>query len=214
MKIGKRQDAYEHIKKKILEGELSPLSDISEDELQKELEISKTPIRQALQQLNEEGFVYIYPRKGTIVGDISMEMIHWLYETRELLEPHITVKACGMVSDEWLKDVKERFESFGGIGKPTDTSRRGYYIDLDQELHGEILRTCNNRFNKSIMSNVYDHSQWLRVRISMVNREYSSSIEEHVNIINALLEKDSEKIRKAVLDHIHASKESALKYYH
>lgn len=63
--------AYEIIKEKIIKGELQPLSDISEEALQQELNISRTPIREAIQKLSKEGFVYIYARKGTLVSPVN-----------------------------------------------------------------------------------------------------------------------------------------------
>lgn len=214
MEIGKRQEAYLYIKRKIIEGGLQPLSDVSEEELQAELNISRTPIRQALQQLSEEGFVHIYPRKGTIVADIPLDMVHWLYEIRELNEPYITERACGNLSEEWLSDIKQRFMAFKENKGFQDSKVRRYYIELDKELHTVILQTCRNRFLRNAMENVYDHSHWLRVRISMANKEYDGSIEEHLQIIEALLAQDAEKAREAALHHIELSKKMTFKYYH
>ena len=67
MTRAKSQTAYELIKQKIFDGVYPPLSDISEEILQQELGIGRTPIHEALQRLGDEGFVNIYPRKGTIV---------------------------------------------------------------------------------------------------------------------------------------------------
>lgn len=84
--------AYREIKNKIIQGELAPLSDIVEERFQEELNISRTPIREAVQRLNKEGFVYIYARKGTIVSPINVEMIYSVYQARLLNEPYLSKK--------------------------------------------------------------------------------------------------------------------------
>ena len=68
MGLGKTDIAYEYLKNKIVTWEIPPMSDISEEQLQKELDISRTPIREAILRLEKDGFVYLYPRKGTIGG--------------------------------------------------------------------------------------------------------------------------------------------------
>ena len=85
--MGKTDYAYEYIKGKIISGEYPPLSDISEDTLQKELEVSRTPVREAILRLEKEDLVHVYPRKGTIVSAITLDLIEDVYGVRELIEP-------------------------------------------------------------------------------------------------------------------------------
>lgn len=68
----KADEAYNIIKEKIVNLQLQPSADISEEKLIQELNISRTPIREALQKLAKDGFVIVYPRKGTIVADITL----------------------------------------------------------------------------------------------------------------------------------------------
>ena len=80
----KADEAYNIIKNKIINLELRPLSDLSEEAFQRELGISRTPIREAIQRLAKEGFVRIYSRKATIVSDITLDLINSVYEVRLL----------------------------------------------------------------------------------------------------------------------------------
>lgn len=102
--------AYREIKNKIIQGELAPLSDIVEERFQEELNISRTPIREAVQRLNKEGFVYIYARKGTIVSPINVEMIYSVYQARLLNEPYLSKEVCHEVPEEWLRQMKNSLE--------------------------------------------------------------------------------------------------------
>ena len=84
----KAEEAYQKIKHKIIMLEMRPTSDVSEEELIQELGISRTPIREAIQRLAKDRFVIIYPRKGTIVADISMDLINCISEVRLLNESY------------------------------------------------------------------------------------------------------------------------------
>lgn len=212
--MGKVSEAYEKIKNKILEGELLPLADISEDELQNELSLSRTPIHEALQILEKEGFVNIYPRKGTIVSEMTLDLIFGVYEARELNEPYITRHACAILPDIWLNKMKKEYEDFSAIGQNIkDVEARRHYIELDRELHGKILETCRNTFLKSMMANIYDHSHRLRVRTDRQNKRYDLSVNEHLAIIEALLARDPDAAEQVAREHVIRSKETAFKYY-
>ena len=109
----KADEAYNIIKEKIVNLQLQPSADISEEKLIQELNISRTPIREALQKLAKDGFVIVYPRKGTIVADITLDLINSIYEIRILNEPHMSRIACMKIHDEWIQRMKAGFLSFG-----------------------------------------------------------------------------------------------------
>ena len=105
----KAEEAYQIIKHKIIMLEMRPTSDVSEEELIQELGISRTPIREAIQRLAKDRFVIIYPRKGTIVADISMDLINCISEVRLLYEPYMARETVMQTSDEWIHKMKEGF---------------------------------------------------------------------------------------------------------
>lgn len=212
MKFGKKEQAYEIIKKRILEGKLPAASDLSEEELIKNLEISRTPIREAIQKLSEEGFVNIYPRKGTIVSEITLDTIRWIYECRQLNEPYITKMACGRLSLNWMLKMQQSFqEILEREGKDVEDVI-WKYIELDRELHESILDSCTNLFLKNFMRNVYDHSHRLRVKTGRMNTEYEYAIHEHLDILDALIEGNPEKAEKSALTHVLEAARTAYKY--
>lgn len=211
---GKKEVAYSIIKNKIIDGELKPMESISENDLADELKISRMPIHQALLLLKEEGFVYIYPRKGTIVADLTMDTIHWIFETRALLEPHIFKNACSKLPMEWLKkmyqafrDVINTLEKSGGSDELIQRS-----ITLDQELHNTICESCPNKFIRDIMVRINDYNQWLRTRISFANIQYKHSVEVHMEILDALIRNEPEEVERITLAHIIQSEEEAYMY--
>lgn len=209
-RIDKVQIAYDYIKEKIINGDLKPLDDISESKIQNELKISRTPVREALKKLKEEWFVIIYPRKGTIVTEITFEFINSIYEIRLLSEPYIYEKVCGKVSEEWLNKLEKKF-----LNVPKDLSDeeiRFHYINLDSELHSTLLDYYNNIFLKNTLKIVYDHNQRIRVQTSLANQTYENSIKEHLQIIKALKEHNFKKVKEMTITHLKKSRNDAFKY--
>lgn len=208
---GKKAHAYEIIKAKIIDGTLPPLMDVSEDDLQRELEISRTPIREALQKLQKEGFVYIYPRKGTIVSEITQDLIREIYQMRMLNEAFITKEASHLIPREWLLEIKEKLLSPPKLPR---LEMRNHYMLIDRELHVKFSQYCDNRFLENIMSVVYDHNHRIRLKVSNpdgVNADHS--IAEHVDIIDAVLEQDLEHIDQAVMTHLTRSRSISVRSF-
>jgi DNA-binding GntR family transcriptional regulator len=207
--VKKTDYVYEKIKRKIISWEYPPLSHISEDEIQRELEVSRTPVREALQKLEKEGFLYVYPRKGTIVSEVSSTLIDEIYEIREANEANMAVKASKWLSRDWLMDILYRFEN------PPDVSGEeliSYFMKLDTELHTTICKNSRNRFLIGLMQVVYDHNERVRRRSSsLIISNSDNAVQAHIKIIKALLAKDDAKIREVSNAHIKAAKEISKK---
>lgn len=206
----KSEYAYNEIKNKIIQGELAPLSDIVEEHFQEEFQISRTPIREAIQRLNKEGFVYIYARKGTIVSAINVETIHSVYQARMLNEPYLSKEVCNDVPEAWLLQMKEKLEN-----SPFDLPEmeyRNYYMALDYELHTTILSYCKNQFLKDALNIINDHSHRIRIRTSRCNEELGVSIKEHIAIVHAFLERNPAQVESVTRTHVISSRRDAFKY--
>ena len=205
----KADEAYNIIKEKIVNLQLQPSADISEEKLIQELNISRTPIREALQKLAKDGFVIVYPRKGTIVADITLDLINSIYEIRILNEPHMSRIACMKIHDEWIQMMKAGFLSFG----EQDVDIAGY-IRLDYELHTELTRHTNNIFLKNLFKVVNDHNHRIRIQTSRRNDVYGRSIQEHLEIIKALEGRNEAAVEEAVRTHILTAKREAFDYFY
>lgn len=208
----KKAIAYNTIKERIITGKYPCLSEISEDKLQDELGISRTPIREAITQLASEGFIKIYPRKISLVANITFEMINEIYTARMLIEPYLNVLASEDVSKHvWLNELKSKFKD-----PPQNYSKeelKKYYVDLDREFHSIILNKCGNRFIINAMNNVYDHNQWARVKSADPTDEKDPSISEHLRIIDSILKGDKEEIKKATEIHILNAQERLFNFF-
>ena len=135
---GYKQKAYEYIKKQIVNGSLLPGAIINEKELIQELAISRTPIREAIQRLAEEGLVVVMPSRGTIVSHISVNDIRQIYEARKLIEPYVVELATGHADRERLLSYRSIFEE--------QRNSLGQENDWDSEFHLYLAECSGNQF--------------------------------------------------------------------
>lgn len=207
----KAEEAYQIIKEKIINLELKPLSDISEDKIQHELGISRTPVREAIQRLAKEEFVKIYSRKATIVSDVTLDLINSIYEIRLLNEPYLAKRSCYHIPDEKIQELTEGFLKLKDNCDGWENRR--YYITLDKELHDNLTCFSNNNFLNNTFVTVNDHSQRIRILTSSRNRDYEVSIRQHLDILDALSKRNEAQLEESVREHILHAKGEAFEYY-
>ena len=203
MPDSKTSIAYQKIKEEIIQGKLPPQSDISEEVLQKKFHFSRTPIHEALQLLQQEGFVHIYPRKGIFVSDISVDLVSQIFELRSLLEPYIAQQAIGKIPDEVLIDLKNEFLSQQEFSNSQEQLSQAML--LDEKFHDLLLSSCTNRLLYNMMAIVHDHEKRLR-RLTYFQVDNSTGVSEHVHLIDCLLNRDEEQLVLAMKEHISISK--------
>lgn len=205
----KADTAYTIIKSNIINGKYPPMTDLSDELLQKELGYSRTPVREALLRLNDEGFIVVFPKKGTIVSPVTQELINEVYEARLVIEPYICQKATAILPVTFLEHIKEEFQTDQKFDSLQE--QRSYFISLDDKLHTNILHCCNNRFIQKNMDLIYAHNDRFRNFSSQPTTD--NSISEHIAIIDAMLSKDLNKVAKAAIDHIESSKQITIKTF-
>ena len=120
------QRAYEWIKDAILEGRLKEGEPLSENRLAQEISISRTPIREALRNLEQDGFVRMVPGKGAFVAGISMEDVKEIYDIRILLEPLAARTAADRIPPEALDAAARDWEAL------RERHRRGEALTWEQ----------------------------------------------------------------------------------
>lgn len=208
LKDDKVSNAYKYIKDKIVSGEYPPLKDISDVELQEELGMSRTPIREAIQRLEKDYFVMVYPRKGTLVRELDYDLVNAIYQVRLLNEPYMAVQSYNQLEPEWLQMMYDAFKSPPKFQSHNDYVN--YYTSLDNDLHNNIISNSHNSFLKELLNVISDHIHRIRIHSTKANENYTASIEEHIRILDAMLRKDEKAILDAYEKHIHSSWDDAI----
>lgn len=197
-----KEKAYDVLKDRIINGVYSPGQMLNEREIIEELNISRTPFREAVNALGKESLVNIYPRRGMFVAEITVKDVADIYSIRKVLEPFAVRLAYGNIPDEVLLDLKERM---------LDVNKTNYdqSIREDEDLHGIILRYADNAYLSRMMENLYEHNKRVRVLSTRSEDVVEVTINQHLVILEAMLAGDVEKAAEEMERHIESSRERA-----
>mgnify|MGYP001477663778 CR=1 FL=1 len=192
-----RDGVYEHIRADILSCVLLPGARIFENDLAKRYDVSKSPVRDALLRLQEQGLIEVLPRKGYLIRPISKSDAYDLYEMRLLLEKSSLRRACNEASDEDLASL----DQFRAV----DNGDLVHWVMYNRNFHRRITELSGNSRMARITAEVIDQFDRLTfVGVSRAPSETTSekSVAEHVEIIDALQARDRSKVTKLITKHI------------
>lgn len=197
--ISLKQRAYERIKQKIVSLELPPGSVIDEASLRAELNLGRTPIREALQRLALEKLVVIVPRRGMFVADIGMMDLQRLFEVRVVLES----TAARLAAQRGTPEHWRRMEAvLARLSENTHDVDNQALIAVDQTCHEIIYEAVDNEFLQDSLITMYALSLrlWYFALSKIGNMQ--SAILEHVTIMEALKAGDAEQSACLLEQHI------------
>lgn len=201
-----KDKVYESIKSQIIKGKLEPNRHLSEAELSEAMNISRAPIREALNMLEKERFVTIIPRKGASVSGISKEEVENIWEIRSILEPYAARTAALKCQENELNKIGDKLNKI--LQEPYDFSG---YTSSDLELHELLYKYLENKMLKELI--VLVRQNVLRIlNFAQGKSVFSKNIafqdtHEHILIIEALKAHDPEKTEASVYLHIMNSKQ-------
>lgn len=194
------ESIYDDLKQKILLNHLRPGELIAESALVERYFVSRTPIRQALQKLEDRGLVKIQDGVGTFVTFVTQSDVRNAYEIRNAAEKIAIRTSMYHITDEELDELEAQFLalkkqfSTGGFGASLDK-----IVAADWRLHDLIVERSENGFLPEITE-----------RINLILRRYQYSyvstfergIDEHLQIISLIRAKDLERLTQALDEHI------------
>ena len=190
---------YDHVKRRIVANELPFGSKLTEDGLAKELGISRTPIREALNRLAQDRLVTVSPGRGAFVATLSFEDMVQLLEIRETLEGMAARIASNRITKETLEKLRQRLEA-----TTQRQEQNGYkgYLDADRDFHECVISACGNHQLSQLMKSLQDRIQMLRSRSVMLPGRARNSFQEHMEIIDALSARDPDLAEEKIRTHI------------
>jgi DNA-binding GntR family transcriptional regulator len=178
-----RDQAYTEIRQRIVSLGLPPGSTIDETQLRQELDLGRTPIREALLRLSEEGLVTIIPRRGMFVSDIGVKDLRQLFEIRVVLEP-LAVRLAGQrgTAQHWAQ-MEEALSSLPDAGSPLENEQM---IKIDELCHTVIYDAANNVHLTTTLSSLYALSLRLWYYFLKEIGSMRGAIMEHRSMLKAL----------------------------
>lgn len=193
------ETAYRLLKEKIVTLQIPPASLLNEAQLMDELDLGRTPIREALQRLAYENLVIILPRRGTLVTDLNMSDFQKIFEIRLELEPFAARLAASRATPDQILAMEALFKN------ADDLLQQGDYhelIKLDHRAHQLLVQAAHNEFLQEMLEQLYTHILRLwYVSLHKVSR-LAEAIEEHLDLINALKAGDGDTAEQIMYNHI------------
>jgi len=197
------QRAYEQIRRKIVDLELPPGSILDEGHLQSELNLGRTPIREALLRLSMERLVTIVPRRGIFVAEIGIADLQQIFEVRILLEQ----TAARLAARRGNKTQWERMEQLLSLVDQGSGDDPEIGLTIDEGFHQIMYEAANNRLLQDYLTTLYALSRRLWRFMSVSQIDLYSRLEELQPIVVALREADSDLAGDLVEAHIRSYQE-------
>lgn len=192
-----RDYALRVIKENIINLDLAPGSLVSENELSAMLGISRTPIREALIELSKVKIVEIYPQKGSAVSLIDYDIIEEARFMRNLLECAVVEMVCDMATPQDIVMLKSNLE----MQSFCISSSFGDMMQLDNDYHRMLFTIARKEQVFALMNNISIHFDRVR-RMALRSVKPDKIVEDHINILNAIVEKAPEKAHKLMELHL------------
>lgn len=203
-----RRRIFSQIQNDILNGVYEPGDNLIETKLSEELGVSRTPVREALRQLELEGLVQSVPNKGVTVKGVSSEDIHDIYTIRMLIEGLAARWAAEKITPQELEELKEAVDLEEFYTMKNDYSR---LLKLDTRFHDIIFKASKSMPLMHTLSTFHHYVQKAR-KISMSSPNRAMEVlTEHKAIMQAIIDKDADRAEKLTTEHVRNASESLLK---
>jgi DNA-binding GntR family transcriptional regulator len=206
-----RQSAYEAIKAMIVTGQLTPGRRVTEQELTEQLQVSRTPVREALNRLQRDGLVIERPRTGFAVVQFDETMLREVFDLRAEMDGYATRLAVDRISADELGSLFQLLDKCDELAL-TDASPRGRMaeMELGMDLHRLIARISGNALLADLLDGLLVKCQvYVWIELNQLD-EFRTAREDHRAIVDAIAAKDAEKACALSRRHIQQSRDGIL----
>jgi len=182
---------------------------LDERKLASDFGISRTPVREALAQLESEGFVRSVPRRGIYVVRKSKREVIEMITAWAALESMAARLITQQASDAEIAALRRMFATFEG---GTLRAHLDEYSEVNIEFHQAIIRMSRNQVLIDLAENLFTHMRMIRRKTIGEKDRADRSIRDHMNIIKALESRDTDRAEELVRDHALGLAEHVARY--
>ena len=193
------QQIYKELRMEILTGKITGGTRLAESTLAKEKGVSRTPAREALQQLAKEELLHAIPRAGYVVQELSERDIMDLFETRLSIEIVAGQTALENISDAEIVQLKNNLVKTKAA---IESESLENMIDLDTEFHDIIYKATRSKYLYRICMTLSDYTLKFRQSVIIIPEVAKRAENDHLVIYNAFKSRDSKKIQAAIKSHL------------
>ena len=197
-----RGRVFQKIREDILTGVYKEHDELREVSIGEELGVSRTPVREALRQLELEGLVTIVPNKGAYVTGITPQDVHDIYKIRSLLEGLCARWATEHITGRQIEELEEIILLSEFHLRKKSAEQAEQVSELDGKFHKVLYEASNSRILEHVLSDFHKYVQMAWMMSVGAKDRAERSIEEHRDILKAIKDKDPDKAEWLANQHI------------
>lgn len=194
-----RDQAYDSIKGMIISGELASGMITSVSELANQLQLGRSPIRDAILRLNDDGFVQVLPRKGILISGIQSKDIKEMFQLRLAIE-HFALDYISRTANssffEQLNEIVSKQDEVASAGLDD------HFRPLDEDFHFFLVSQLNNRRINDILDESRRQMHLYGFKGITAHQDAKESVEEHQRIVSALISGEIEVAKEEMTQHL------------
>ena len=194
-----RDVVFNTLREAILKGELKPGERLMELQLAAKLGVSRTPIREAIRMLEQEGLAVTIPRKGAEVAKMTEKDMEDVLQIREALDELAVRIACEQIRADQLEELSDTMHEFEESTKTGDVKK---IAEADVKFHDIIYQSTGNPKLVNMLSNLREQMYRYRVEYLKDESNYPTLMKEHKDIVDGLCKKDKKKVTEAMYHHV------------
>lgn len=203
-----REIVFEKLREAIFDGKIKKGEHLVESVIADKMNVSRTPVREALRQLEIEGLVLNIPRRGAIVQGITEEDAIEIYDLREVLEGLVARMACKNATEDEIRKLKIFLELMEEAIKNKENDE---YLKLLEGYNLTLLNSAKSKRLEDMVKKLYEYLESLRsVSLDKEDRRIAA-LKEHKKIVSIIEKRDEETAEMITRRHVKKAKETFLK---
>ena len=201
------QEVAVRLRQRIVEGQLAPGAKLNERELSESLQVSRTPLREAIKMLAAEGLVELLPNRGAVVAQMSAQDVADTFELIAGLEGQSGELAAERIGEAQLVEIRALHFEMRAAFTRRDLAT---YYRLNALIHTHINAAAGNRVLTQTWANVNARLQALRFRSNFDEAKWKRAMKEHDRMVELLAARDAAALRALMVTHLLHKRDAVL----
>ncbi len=202
------EEVVSRVRVMLLEGDIPPGARIPERDLCDKLQISRTPLREALKVLAAEGLVQLLPNRGSRAAKLTEKDLHDLFEVCQGLEALAGELACERITDPQIGEIAAAHTAMAQHYRDGDLAR---YYRCNRQIHEAIIAAAGNPALSGLYESVTARIRRARYLTPMTPQRWATAIREHEAILNALQRRDGFGLAHILRAHLRHKREEVIR---
>lgn len=204
--VNSSEQVYHQLREQILDGKLKPGEALKERDLCEALDVSRTPVREALRRLFADGLTEMRPRRSIVVSSYSEEEVSEIFELGIVLESFVAGLAAQKATADDVAKLETILVRMQGMLDDGGAARSSEYAKLDQMLHDAIAAAARNPRIAQILRQAVSLRLLTNVMAQYADDDFSGSLAQHRQIVRAIAAGDAEWAQTAMASHVRSGR--------